>query len=330
MNKFEYALPDKLSDVFGYLKHPNASIKAGGIDQLDLMKEGIATPARLVNIRNLKELHFIKSDSKRGLIIGPNVTLGELAEDNNLKGAYRALAQAAHGTATPQIRNSATLGGNICQRPRCWYFRSSDFNCSRKGGETCFAIEGENQYHAIFGNQDGCVIVHPSATAVALMALDAKLKIVSEKSEHEIAIDKFFVAPAEDITRENVLKAGEMISEIVLPPAPEGFISFYFKQKEKQAFDWPLAEVAVALTMKDGKCRNARIVLGAAAPIPWRVPAAEKLLVGQAISVELARKAGNEAVKTANPLSLNTYKIAVFKAVVYRAICWATGIDPFA
>jgi len=320
-------VPEKIADVFALLE-PNAMIKAGGVDILDLMKEGIVTPQRLVNIHALKELNSISGSEKAGLKIGPNITLDALAADSRLTGAYRVLAQAASGAATPQIRNMATFGGNICQRPRCWYFRSHDFSCRRKGGVTCFALDGENQYHAIFGNNGGCVIVHPSATCVALLALDARIKIVSEKGEREILLSEFFIMPSKDITRENILKPNELITEISIPTAASNSAGFYFKQKEKQAFDWPIAEVAAVLTLDGGVCKDAKIVLGAAAPIPWRIPKAEQVLKNQKLSKELARKAAEEAMKDATPLSENSYKVDVFKAVITRTICWAAGIDP--
>ncbi|RMF69889.1 MAG: xanthine dehydrogenase family protein subunit M [Calditrichaeota bacterium] len=330
MKPFEYAIPETLQETFDFLAAPQSELKAGGIDLIDLMKEGLAQPRRLVNIRGLQELHFVKGDAATGLRLGPNLTLAEVAGHAALRESYRALAQAADAAATPQIRHVATLGGNLCQRPRCWYFRSSAFPCARKGGDQCYAVDGENQYHAIFGNDSGCVIVHPSATAVALMALGARLKIASAKAERELAIDAFFVSPETDITRENVLKPEEVITEVMLPPAARGFTSFYFKQKEKQAFDWPIAEVAVALTLAGGVCKDAKVVLGAAAPIPWRVPRAEALLKNQPISVKLAKQAAQEALKDANPLSENAYKVPVFKAAIYRTICRAAGIDPFA
>ncbi len=328
MNKFEYAVPQKVADVFTLLKANNSMIKAGGIDVLDLMKESLIEPTRLVTIRDLKELNFIREDSG-GAVIGAATTLAELAENKWINGQFRALAQAAVGAATPQIRNAATVGGNLCQRPRCWYFRSHDFPCTRKGGSQCFALDGENQYHAIFGNQDGCVIVHPSATAVALMALGAKLKIVSEKSAREISIEDFFIAPAKDITKENILKNDELISEIIVPKPAKGSVNYYYKQKEKQSFDWPIAEVAVNLTLDGKNCSDARIVLGAAAPVPWRIPKAENMLKNQTITKDLARKASEEAMKDAAPLSQNGYKVDVFMAVITRTICWAAGIDPF-
>lgn len=222
------------------------------------------------------------------------------------------------------------MGSSRIRTPIAWYFRNQEFDCLRKGGETCFAKDGENQYHAILGNQGGCVIVHPSATAVALMALNAKLRIKSEKEERELSIDEFFVTPDQDITRENVLRENELITDIVLPPVGKDFTSFYFKQKEKQAFDWPIAETAVAYEVKGGKCRNARVVLGAAAPVPWRAEDAEKVLNGKAITVDIAKNAGTEAVKPAEPLSQNAHKIPIFKAIIYRTICWAGGVDPFA
>jgi xanthine dehydrogenase YagS FAD-binding subunit len=329
MRNFEYALPDKIKDAFEYLDEQGTQLKGGGIDLLDLLKEDLITPKRLVNLSRINELRKIKFESERGLIIGSGITLADLAKENKLEDSFKALAQAAGEAATPQIRNSATLGGNLCQRPRCWYFRSKDFFCSRKNGDTCFALDGENQYHAIFGNDDGCAIVHPSATAVALMALNARLKIVSQNDEKEIGTEEFFITPDEDITRENILQSNEIITEIIIPNEMKQYKSFYIKQKEKQAFDWPIADVAVALKIEGNICNDARIVLGSAAPVPLRVKDAESVLVGSAITKELVRKAADKALERATPLSENGYKVKVFKAVIYRTICKAVGLDPF-
>jgi xanthine dehydrogenase YagS FAD-binding subunit len=277
----------------------------------------------------MKALRFIKEDEKRGLIIGPNMTLAELAKAEKLQGSYQALAQAAESAALPQIRNSATLGGNLCQRPRCWYYRINSFNCSRKGGDVCFALDGENQYHAIFGNSDGCAIVHPSSTAVALMALGAKLQIKSEGKTREVDLSEFFITPAQDIRRENILTKNEIISEIIIPGTVRGYNSFYYKQKEKQSHDWSIADAAVALKLDSGVCNDARVILGSAAPIPWRATTAESVLKGSILNREQARKAAQAALQSAEPLSLNGYKVHVFKAVIYRTICWAANIDPF-
>ncbi len=328
MNNFEYAIPDSLDKTFEYLRSSHTQVKAGGIDLLDLMKEDLAAPGRLVTIRDLVELKFLDVDKDGRMQIGPALTLSELAVHKKLKGAYRALAQAAAKAATPLIRNAASLGGNLCQRPRCWYFRSNDFNCTRKGGNICFALDGENQYHAIFGNSDGCAIAHPSATAVALMALDAQINISNGDDQKEIPIDEFFVSPAQDIQKENVLAANELITAVIIPSAMKNYISFYCKLKEKQASDWPLADVAVALRMNGNVCKDARIVLGSAAPVPMRSKNAEAVLMNKKVDKLTATQASEAAMENAEPLSLNAYKIPVFKTVIYRTICQAVGIDP--
>ena len=329
MKPFEYALPQNVKEVFGLLNHPGAMVKAGGIDLLDLMKEGIVTPSRLVNIGSIKELHFVKKE-KGELALGPNLTLHELSEDKDLKQIYRALAQAASSAATPQIRHQATMGGNLCQHSRCWYYRNSDFQTVSPQSTDLLARSGENQLHSIFANQDPkkSIGAHPSSLATALTALGAKVKITSAKGDREVALEKFYTIPGKNKPQANVLQDGEIITQITLPKLPSGFTSYYFKQEHKQTFDWPLAEVAVALQISGGVCQDGRIVLGAAAPIPWRSQEAEKVIRGQKITKELAKKAGEAAVKKATPLSKNAYKVTLFKTVVARTICWAAGIDP--
>jgi xanthine dehydrogenase YagS FAD-binding subunit len=329
MKNFEYAVPKNIDKAIEYLNSSNALLKGGGIDLLDLMKEQLLDPARIVTIRDLEELKFLKEESNGKFLVGPGQTLTEIAEHDKIKKSYTALAQASQGVANIQIRNSATIAGNLCQRPRCWYFRSSDFNCSRKGGDTCFALDGENQYHAIFYNSDGCAIVHPSAAAVALMALNATLIISDGKEEKEVEIEKFFVSPSENIERENILNRNEMIIAIVIPAEMKNYVSYYFKQKEKQSFDWPLADVAVAFKIQGDRCQDARIVLGSAAPIPFRSAPAEQVLKNTIINRESAMQAANAAMANAEPLEFNAYKVPIFKTVIFRTICQAVGIDPF-
>jgi xanthine dehydrogenase YagS FAD-binding subunit len=328
MKNFEYAIPESIEKTFDYLNSSNSVLKAGGVDLLDLMKEQLDSPTRLVNIRDLEELRFLKEDDNGSFLIGPGKTLSEIAADASINKSYKAVAQAAGGVASVQIRNSATIGGNLCQRPRCWYFRSTDFNCSRKGGDTCFAIDGENQYHAIFDNADGCAIVHPSATAVALMALNAKLIISDGKKDKEISIEEFFIRPAENIEKENILNKNEMIITIIIPAESKDYLSYYYKHKEKQSFDWPLADVAVALRLEGEKCLEARIVLGSAAPVPIRSMSAEKALINNSINKDTAMKAAEAALENGEPLSLNAYKVPLFKTIIFRTICQAVGIDP--
>jgi len=328
MKNFEYTVPESIEKTFEYLNSPKAVLKAGGVDLLDLMKEQLESPTRLVNIRDLEELRFLKEDDNGSFLIGPGQTLSEISADSTIKKSYRALAQAAGGVASVQIRNSATIGGNLCQRPRCWYFRSSDFHCSRKGGDTCFAIDGENQYHAIFDNTNGCAIVHPSATAVALMALNAKLIISDGKIDKEISIEEFFIRPVANIEKENILEKNEMISTIIIPAESKDYTSYYQKQKEKQSFDWPLADIAVALRLEGDRCTEARIALGSAAPVPIRSKNAEEVLLNKNINKDSAMRAAEAALANAEPLSLNEYKVPLFKTIIYRTICRTVGIDP--
>src|SRR5205085_1096006 len=191
MNAFEYADAGSINEAITLLSVKGAAIKAGGVDLLDLMKERLAEPSRLVNIRNLRELDFIKTDKDGGLRIGPLVTLAHLAQEKMLRERFTALADAALHAATPQIRNMATLGGNLLQRPRCWYFRHEDFHCRKKGGEICFAQEGENQYHAIFDNEL-CAIVHPSSAATALVAHGASIELSSKDGKRSVSLEDFF------------------------------------------------------------------------------------------------------------------------------------------
>jgi xanthine dehydrogenase YagS FAD-binding subunit len=318
MNSFEWTNARTVDEAIAYLGG-NAVIKAGGVDLLDRLKEGLEAPARLVNIRNIAGLDAVRDDPKEGLRIGPLVTLARLAADATVIGRYPALAESAGHAATPQIRNMATVGGNLLQRPRCWYFRSEQFHCLKKGGSRCFAIEGENQYHAIFDNKL-CAIVHPSGVATALVALGAKLELTGAKGKREVSLEEFFIKPEQDVRRENTLGAGELVTEIRAHAPTENTRSAYIKQREKESFDWPIAEVAVVLELVDNRCSKASIVLGAAAPVPWRARDAEASLSGKAITLETARAAARAATNGATPLSLNAYKVPIFEVVIRRAI----------
>ncbi len=329
MKKFEYAQPVSIDDVFQYLKEPGSVIKAGGIDLLDLMKENLQSPKRLVNIKDIPELNFVRENDDGSVSIGPAITIAELAENDLVAKNFPALSDAAEKIATPQVRNSATLGGNLCQRPRCWYFRSVDFDCARKEGSHCFALFGENKYHAVLGTESGCAIVHPSGTAVALMALNADLIISDGQEEKKVNLSEFYVSPGEDITKETILKPGELITEVLIPKESAGTTNLYIKLMEKQSYDWPLADVAVALKMNGKICESASVILGSAAPVPWKSREAESVLKGKTISRELAREAGEASMKYANPLSENRYKMNLFKTIVYRAVCKAAGIDAY-
>ena len=256
------------------------------------------------------------------LVIGPLVTLARLSEDPLMVKGANTLALAAGWAGTPQIRNLATLGGNLAQRPRCPYFRSELFHCRKKGGTECFAMLGENQEHAVFGN-DLCAIVHPSGVATALVALGASLKLRGPRGERTLPIEQFFVRPEQDVTRENVLQPGELIVEVRVPVGRRGG---YVKLMQKQTFDWPLADAAVVLDLDGGTVREARVVLGAAAPVPWRASAVEKALVGKKLDESSARAAAQLATSGATPLDKNGHKLAALQAAVLRSLRAAGGL----
>jgi xanthine dehydrogenase YagS FAD-binding subunit len=236
----------------------------------------------------------------RDLPITPAKVLAALAEHPLVRERAPFLAEAVGHAATPQIRNMATLGGNLLQRPRCWYFRSDDFPCRRKGGDICFAQEGENQYHALFANSQ-CAIVHPSATASPLIALGASIKVQSPKGERTIPLEKFFVLPNQDIHKENTLASDEMITQVIIPAPPAGTKMAYVRQTAKDSFDWPLADVSVVLEMDGTTCKSASIVLGAAAPAPWRSKEAERAITGKTVDAKTAGAAAIAAMKSARP-----------------------------
>jgi len=312
-----------LEDLFARLE-PGAAIKAGGIDLLDRLKEGLDAPGRLVNIRSMPGLDRIEDHPENGLEVGPLVTLAALSSHRVVAERYQALAAAAGQAATPQIRNSATVGGNLLQRPRCWYFRSRDFHCLKKGGDHCFAQDGENQYHAVMGNGT-CAIVHPSAAACALLALGASLELTGPKGKRDLPIAEFFVTPETDVHRENVLADDELLSRIRVPAPAAQTRSAYVKLGQKESHDWPLAEAAVVLTVAGGVVSRAAVVLGHAAPVPIRSAAAEEVLLGRPATEASARAAAAAAVSGATPLRDNAYKVRLIEAALTRAVLAAGG-----
>jgi len=323
MKNFEWTSASSVEEAIK-LTVKGAAIKAGGVDCLDLMKEHLFEPTRLVDINSIKDLDYIKDDPKDGAKIGPLVTIAKLAEDPVISKRYPLLAEASLRIATPQIRNMATLGGNLLQRPRCWYFRNELTFCRKKGGEKCYAQEGENQYHAIFGN-GLCAIVHPSGTATALVAYGAKLEITSSQGKREIDLEKFFQPPSVDLHRENILQPGEVVTEIRIPAPPDNAKSHYIKQGEKESFDWPICEIACVIEKDGDTCKRASIVLGAASPVPYRAIETEKMLKGQKIDATLARNAAKATLKNATPLALNQYKVPLFENLMTRAILAANS-----
>ncbi|HEX3470058.1 MAG TPA: xanthine dehydrogenase family protein subunit M [Silvibacterium sp.] len=324
MNKFAFVDCKTVDQALGQLSD-GAMVKAGGIDLLDLMKEDIISPPKLVNIRNIDSLRGI-TISEDGLHLGPLSTLSEIADHPEIRRNYSALADAAGHAATPQVRNMATLGGNLMQRPRCWYFRSSDFDCKKKGGgsDECHAHTGENQYHAIMNNAT-CAMVHPSSTAVPLLAMDAQVQLTSKRGKRMVPMSEFYVPPEKNVINETVVQPGELITSIIVPPPEAGTRSAYQKYGEKESFDWPIADAGVVLVMDGALCRKASVVLGVAAPTPIRSKAAEDVLTGKTIDEATARAAGQAAMRSATPLSQNGYKTQLFQTAIYRTVLLAAG-----
>jgi xanthine dehydrogenase YagS FAD-binding subunit len=293
---------------------------AGGMDLLGLMKDFIVSPERIVNIKNLDaSITAVEG----GLRIGAAAKLVDLTEHAGARKLYPALITAAEEVGTPQIRNMGTVGGNVMQRPRCWYFRNEEFHCLKKGGSRCFAVDGENQYHAIFG--DGpCHIVHPSNLAVPVIAYGGRFRVAGPGGAREIDAGEFFQLPHVNLYGETVLQPNELLTHVILPSP--GQRSATYEVRFKQSHDWPLALAAVNLTIDGEVVKAARVVMGAVAPIPWRVPAAERALVGRTITEATAAEAAAAAVAGAKALSGNAYKIQIAKTAVKRAIMKAAGL----
>jgi xanthine dehydrogenase YagS FAD-binding subunit len=311
--------------------NPQARLKAGGVDLLDLLKERLVTPDVVVDISQIVELQGVSIDAATGALrIGALTTFTQLAGQPEVQKQWPALGFVAMTTATPQVRNMATIGGNLCQRPRCWYFRQEDYPCRKKGGEFCFALIGENRYHSIFAN-GACASTHPSAAAVPLLAYGATLQIIDQNGkERTLPLADFFITPDRDVTRENILARDEILTTITVPRPAEGTGSAYLPLKHKQSFDWPMIEAAVLLSRSGETISEARVVLGSVAPVPLRSTAAEQVLMGKPLSTELAAQAGKAATEGATPLLHNGYKVPLLAEVVRRAVLKAAGQLPAA
>jgi xanthine dehydrogenase YagS FAD-binding subunit len=317
MQSFAYANPTTLQDALGQLgaRWGEADVLAGGTDLLSLMKEHIHSPKRVVNIKNIKELEGIQKTAE-GLRIGALVTMDELAKNAEVKAGYKSLAEAAANIPSPQIRHMGTAGGDLCQRPRCWYYRQGYGLLGMKDGKS-LVTEGENKYHAIFGSGPAH-FVSASSLGPALVALDAKVKLASAKGTRELPVSKFFVTPTSDATREIALRPDEILTEIIVPSAAPQNSTYEVRQKE--ALDWPLVAASVVVTMKGSTVSAARVVLGHVAPTPIESAAAGKALVGKALDAANAEAAGKAAVADAKPLSQNAYKVTLAKVAVKRAL----------
>ncbi len=323
MERFEYANPTTVKDATALLGATwnDAQVLAGGTDLISMMKDFVVSPKRVVNIKGIAELHGI-SKTAAGVRIGAAVTLDDLSAHQLIRTEFPSLLTAALGVNSPQIRNMGTVGGDLCQRPRCWYFRGGHGLFAMQDGKS-LVPNGENKYHAIFG-ANPAYFVSASSLGPALAALGAHVKIASPSGVRTVAVEKFFLIPKAETDREIDLHPNEIVTEIVIPSAASQKNATY-EIREKQALDWPLATASVALKMNGSQVTGARIVLGHVAPIPWTASAAERSLIGKSIDESSAQAAADEAVQGAQPLSQNGYKVQLAKVAVKRALLAAAG-----
>jgi xanthine dehydrogenase YagS FAD-binding subunit len=328
MKAFELYNPSSVAAASAALAKAggNGRALAGGIDLLGEMKEYISQPDVVVNLKSVKNLGGIKQ-TRSGISIGALATVSQVANHALIRASYAALAEAAESVGSPQIRNVGTIGGNLCQRPRCWYYRDEMVVCLKKGGDRCYAIDGENEYHAILGGGPSW-IVHPSDCAPALIALGASVEIVGANGKtRRMPLEKFFVLPTENVMTENVLEAGDIVTRIDVPKPAAGTKSHYLKLKHRESFDWALSGAAVALTMNGKTVKEARVILSGVAPVPWRAKEAEAVLKGKVLTSVLADRAGAAAVAKAKPLGGNAYKVPLTRNIVRLAILEAAGMS---
>lgn len=320
VHSFKYIQPKSLQEAGKLLSADGktAMLFAGGTDALGLIKDGIEQPKSLINLKALEGLNRIEYKSGEGLKIGALVKIADIAEHPIIKQKYSVLHGAASEVVSPQLRNQGTLGGNLCQRPRCWYFRG-DFHCLRKGGDMCYAATGENKYHCIIGG-DPCFIVHPSDMAVALLALDAKITIFSANGLRAIPINDFYLLPSQNVQRENILQPGEIITEITVPDLPKGTVSGYLKFKERSSWDFAIVSVGAVLQKDGRKITSGLVALGGVAPKAWLEAEVSAQLKNLSATEEAIAKVAQSALAQAVTLEKNGYKLKLAKNLVRRLL----------
>ncbi|MDG2150524.1 MAG: xanthine dehydrogenase family protein subunit M [Planctomycetota bacterium] len=324
MNTFDLQKPTSIEGAAALLPTSSDSrqavLLAGGQDLLGELKDGLVEPERVVNLKGVAGLDAMNWEADGSLTLGALVTLQSLAEEPRVLEEMAVLAEAAQQVGSPQIRSVGTVGGNLNQRPRCWYYRNADSVCLKKGGTHCFAQLGENKYNAILGGGP-TYIVHPSDLAPALVALGASAVLVSPRGRRTVLLSEYYLLPADDgITRETIREPDEVLASVHVPVQRQGMRSTYIKFRERGSYDWALSSVALCLWMSDGMTTGARLVLGGVAPTPWRCESSELLLVGHAVDEQTIRRVVDEALRQAEPLSDNAYKVPLTKGLVTRAL----------
>jgi xanthine dehydrogenase YagS FAD-binding subunit len=314
LKPFSYVRAESLGEAVRHFASDGAVVHAGGTDLLGCLRDQVFSAGKVVSISGLKGLKGLTKSKDGGLRIGALTTITDIALNPDIQKHYSGLARAASEVASPQLRNQGTLGGNLCQKPRCWYYRG-EFHCIRKGGNQCFAVNGENAFHCIFGGGD-CFIVHPSDTAPALASLETRLHLEGPKGKRVVPVEGFFLLPDFDPTRETVLGPGELVTHIELPAPAPGLKSSYRKVRARRSWDFALAGVALSLVFEGDRVTKARVFLSGAAPIPWRAKEVEAVITGQKLTPNVIQKAAEVSVQRAKPMEQNAYKIPLFRAVI--------------
>jgi xanthine dehydrogenase YagS FAD-binding subunit len=321
--KFNHVRPKTVNEALSVLNDRPSLVHGGGTDLLGCLREGIFTADTVVSLSAIDELKGIRQASDGGLRIGALTTVAEVASSETVAAKYAGLAEAASEVASPQLRNQGTIAGNLCQKPRCWYYRG-DFDCLRKGGDLCYAVEGQNQYHCIFGG-DMCYIVHPSDTAPALAAFGAVCRVSGPMTSRSVAVESLHVPPTEDPQRETVLGPDEIVTEIVLPAPAPGLRSSYRKVRTRGAWDFAIAGAALALVFDGDTVKSARIFLSGAAPIPWRSKATEDVITGTTLDDATIASAAAATVEGAEPMQHNGYKVPLFEGMMKEELAKIRG-----
>lgn len=324
MRAFEYASPKSTQQAVALLGKTwnDAQVLAGGTDLLSLMKDDVVAPKRLVNIKGLEELRGVKLDAS-GLRVGALATFEELLENADVKAKYPSLHTAVDGVHSAQVRSVGTVGGDLCQRPRCWYYRGGFGLLGQGAAGKSMVLDGDNRYHAILGNTGPAYFVSPSSLGPALVALGATIRVAGPKGTRDVPASRFFRTPRTNEEREHDLQPNELVTEVRVP-ASNGPNATY-EVREREALDWPLATASVALRMTGNRVQGARIVLGHVAPIPWTSPDAEAAVAGKTITESVAQAAGDAAVSKAKALSGNAYKVQLARVAVKRALLAAAA-----
>lgn len=323
MKAFEYVTANSAGEAVSLLGDDHDSIKviAGGMDLVTEFKEYLVETQKVVSIKDLDELHYIDTEGGAAKV-GAAVTLTEILSDPGIKKNHTAFAESAASVGSTQIRNVGTLGGNLCQRPRCWYYRGEYYHCLKKGGAICFTLSGRNKYNAIFGGGPS-YIVHPSDCATALVALNAIVNILGPDGARSMPLEDFFTLPTRNLRRENQLEPNEIVTGVEIPA--HNCKSAYVKFREKDSYDWAVSAVAAALEMDGSACKKASIVLGGVAPKPWRAKGAEEALNGKELNAETIEAAAAAAVEGAEPMSENGYKVPLTRNLVKHTLMKLAG-----